>query len=106
MGIALLSILCLCGCGEAQTVVEEVTRHETTVVAEVMTSQAQVVYAQCIDSVVHIENASGGGTGFFVAEDIVATNHHVIADAQWMTVKRYIPSERRWVSIRPSRTVS
>lgn len=38
-------------------------------------------YNQCADSVVHISGSHGaqGGSGFFVGEGLVATNHHVAA---------------------------
>ena len=45
------------------------------------------LYKQCSSSVVHIETNTGGGTGFFIEEDIVATNNHVINGAWFATVK-------------------
>ena len=49
------------------------------------------LYKQCSSSVVHIETVAGsglgGGTGFFIEEDIVATNNHVISGAWSATVK-------------------
>ena len=48
---------------------------------------AAEIFETCVKSTVHIETSSGGGTGFFVSENIVATNNHVIAEAGWMTVK-------------------
>ena len=48
---------------------------------------AAEIFETCVKSTVHIETSSGGGTGFFVSENIVATNNHVIAEAGWMTIK-------------------
>lgn len=48
---------------------------------------AQDIFANYCQSVVHIETSSGGGTGFFVEENVIATNNHVIADAGWATIK-------------------
>lgn len=45
------------------------------------------LYNRCSPSVVHIETNTGGGTGFFLEEDIVATNNHVIKGAWSATVK-------------------
>jgi V8-like Glu-specific endopeptidase len=45
------------------------------------------LYKQYSPSVVHIETNTGGGTGFFIEEDIVATNNHVIKGAWHATIK-------------------
>lgn len=47
---------------------------------------ATAIFQQCIPSVVKIESATGGGTGFFISEDIVVTNQHVVGEAKWLNV--------------------
>lgn len=41
------------------------------------------------DSVVAIYNAKGMGSGFFVAPDVVMTNHHVIEGSQYVELKMH-----------------
>ena len=45
------------------------------------------LYETCKNSVVHIETGISGGTGFFIDEDIIVTNNHVIEGAWGMTAK-------------------
>ena len=45
------------------------------------------LYAQCRQSVVHLETGVSGGTGFFLTEDTVVTNNHVINGAYKITAK-------------------
>ena len=47
---------------------------------------ATAIFQHCLPSVVKIETNSGGGSGFFITEELVVTNRHVIADAQWVNV--------------------
>lgn len=48
---------------------------------------AASVFALCSPSVVWVQTPNGGGTGFFVEEDIIATNNHVISGAGWANVQ-------------------
>ena len=48
---------------------------------------AAQIFEQFSAGTVHIESSTGGGTGFFITENVIATNNHVIAGAQWLTVK-------------------
>ena len=48
---------------------------------------ATEIFQKCSPSVVHIETNTGGGTGFFLEEDVVVTNNHVINGAWSATVK-------------------
>ncbi len=48
----------------------------------------QEIFKNFSESVVHIETSGGGGTGFFIDDDVIVTNNHVIADAEWITVKK------------------
>ena len=45
------------------------------------------IYERCKNSVVHIETPFGGGTGFFIEEDVIVTNNHVIENAYSATAK-------------------
>ena len=58
-----------------------------TVVLQTPTLSPAELYEQCKQSVVHLETGFGGGTGFFIAEDIVVTNNHVINGAYKITAK-------------------
>lgn len=49
-------------------------------------SPAIAIFQHCLPSVVKIETNGGGGSGFFISEELVVTNRHVIADAQWVNV--------------------
>jgi len=49
---------------------------------------AAEVFETCVASTVHIETSSGGGTGFFVEESIIATNWHVINGTEVICQKR------------------
>ena len=58
-----------------------------TVVLNSPELSATEIFRKCSPSVVHIETNTGGGTGFFIEENIVATNNHVINGAWSATVK-------------------
>lgn len=45
------------------------------------------LFNRCKASVVHIDTGMGGGTGFFIEEDVVVTNNHVISGAFTATAK-------------------
>lgn len=47
---------------------------------------ATAIFQRCLPSVVKLETSTGGGSGFFISEELVVTNRHVIADAQWVNV--------------------
>ena len=57
--------------------------------AQKLAYSAADIFEMCVPSVVFIETNNGGGTGFFVADNIIATNNHVINGAQWITVQNY-----------------
>ncbi len=45
------------------------------------TSSATEIYAKCMPSVLHITHSNGGGSGFFIENNKIVTNYHVIKDA-------------------------
>lgn len=47
---------------------------------------AQEIFSDFVERVVKIDTSNGGGTGFFVEENVIATNNHVIKDAKWLKV--------------------
>lgn len=51
---------------------------------------AQEIYYLYEESVVKIDTGVGGGSGFYIEEDVVCTNFHVIEDAQSLSL--YTPS--------------
>lgn len=58
-----------------------------TVVLNSPELSATEIFQKCSPSVVHIETNAGGGTGFFLEENVVVTNNHVINGAWSATVK-------------------
>lgn len=57
--------------------------------AEEAPMSAAEVFDLCVKSAVHIESANGGGSGFFIEEDMIVTNNHVISEEGWRTVRTY-----------------
>ena len=90
MLILLLSAI-LCSCAPVDNAPVEADSHTELTATE--------VFAQFSESVVHIETSSGGGTGFFVEENIIATNRHVVADAGWVTIRTVNGEEYNATSI-------
>ena len=55
--------------------------------SEITTSFADI-YQQVVGSVVYIETSSGNGSGWVIAEGLIATNQHVIGIHKTVTVRR------------------
>jgi len=51
------------------------------------------VYQQVADSVVYIETSTGSGTGWVIAEGLIATNQHVVGNQNPVTVRHaFLPA--------------
>lgn len=48
---------------------------------------AAEIFQNFCPGVVHLETSNGGGTGFFLEENVIATNNHVIDGAGWITAR-------------------
>ena len=62
-------------------------KNEVPSASEAFVLSPSEIFENCVNSTVHIETSSGGGTGFFIDEHIIVTNNHVIEGAGWITVK-------------------
>ena len=51
------------------------------------TYTASEIFEKCCPSTVFIETSNGGGSGFFLEENVIATNNHVIDGANWIIVQ-------------------
>lgn len=54
---------------------------EPTPVPEQVKMKPEEIYENCVDSIVWIQAGGARGTGFFIEEDVVLTNYHVIEGA-------------------------
>ena len=75
---------------EAATILEASTlNRRTSVIATAVKSQGAVSDDPRIECVVVIHNPKGGlGSGFYVADDIVITNYHVVEGSQMAEIRR------------------
>lgn len=84
--IIILAVIALMGCTAVPVQEAEISPTPEVSETEDEGYDAAEIFELFGDRVLFIETNSGGGTGFFVEADIIATNNHVIAEAEWITV--------------------
>jgi len=81
-----LLLFSACGAVEQSEIAASITPAPAPEKSGQQPLSAAEIFSSCIDSVVFLQNNGGGGTGFFIEENIIATNNHVVAGCEWMTV--------------------
>lgn len=69
--LVLILSISLCGCAGSKEASSDGYRCEE-------------LYEKCLPHVVWLETSNGGGTGFFIEENVIITNNHVIDGAVWI----------------------
>ena len=77
---------------EPDYVEESISKHIAVVGTSIEPLSAEKVYERIWRSVVYVETDTGHGSGVIIQPNIVATNCHVIEDAGYITVYKYVDS--------------
>ena len=77
---------------EKDYVEESISKHIAVVGTSIEPLSAEKVYERIWRSVVYVETDTGQGSGVIIQPNIVATNCHVIEDAGYITVYKYVDS--------------
>ena len=71
---------------------ESISKHIAIAGTSIEPLSAEKVYERIWRSVVYVETDTGSGSGVIIQPNIVATNCHVIEDAGYITVRKYVDS--------------